>query len=528
MHQSRAREEAVPAGCLGFADKQFRATQQPKSVHLRFNIPLRSTRPTAANISKQMTPDSAKNRLLARTIIVSQFAPPFMFSGVAIALPAMGKELHAGGTSLSLVETLFLAGSLSFLLPAGRLADAGDKRTLYKLGIFGFAVFSLLIGLLSSIVAIHVLRFFQGITSAVFAATGGALLVDYVPPERRGRAFGASLGVIYAGLTLGPIVAGWLVEAFSWRGVFFFGAATLMLSFILTAAMMPSKRDIPLGVLHKPSMSLLMSAALLLVFGSAQIRHGGMGYAMLAGGVVLGIAFVRVQKLLQKPLVNVTAVMSNRLLRNALIVQMMVYFQALSSTFLLSLYLQVSRGMPADGTGRLIAIGSVIMALFAPFSGRMADSVRPTLLATVGVASVWVTGLMALWLDNASSLWWIGAMLVFQGIGFALFSSPNMTVIMNSVPPTKTSMASALAAKARSLGALGGMLIASILISINIGADKVEDHPEAMIDIVTTAFGVLVVTTGLALVVSLRGERRQQPAALDHDAVAATPIEVGP
>jgi len=454
-----------------------------------------------------MIPDSSKNRLLARTIIASQFAPPFMFSGVAVALPAMGEKLNAGGTSLSLVETLFLAGSLSFLLPAGRLADAGDKRTLYKIGILGFALMSLLIGSLSSITAILGLRFVQGIFSAIFAATGGALLVDYVPPERRGRAFGASLGSIYAGLTLGPIVAGWLVEYFSWRGVFFFGAALLLASFGLAAAMMPSKRDVPLRVLHKPSMSLLMSAALLLVIGAAQVQHGGMGYAMLAGGLVLGVAFVRVQKLLKQPLVNVNAVMSNRLLRNALLVQMMVYFQALSSTFLLTFYLQISRGMRADEAGQMLAIGSVIMALFAPFSGRMADSVRPTLLATLGVASVWITGLMALWLNDASSFWWIGAMLVFQGIGFALFSSPNMTVIMNSVPADKTSMASALAAKARSLGAMGGMLIVSILISIEIGADKVEDHPEAMIDIVTTAFGVLVVTTGMALVVSLRGER---------------------
>src|SRR2546428_675148 len=63
--------------------------------------------------------------LLVPLIAVSQFAPPFMVSGVAVALPALGADLGAGATSLGLVESLFLAGSVAFLLPAGRLADAG-------------------------------------------------------------------------------------------------------------------------------------------------------------------------------------------------------------------------------------------------------------------------------------------------------------------------------------------------------------------------------------------------------------------
>ena len=81
-----------------------------------------------------------RNRLLVWAIIASQFAPPFMFSGVA--LPAMGADLNAGATSLGLVETSFLAGSLAFLLPVGRLADASEKNTLYELGLLGFGISS--------------------------------------------------------------------------------------------------------------------------------------------------------------------------------------------------------------------------------------------------------------------------------------------------------------------------------------------------------------------------------------------------
>ncbi|MCP5046777.1 MAG: MFS transporter [bacterium] len=160
------------------------------------------------------------NRLLVWTIVASQFTPAFMFSGVAVALPAMGTDLDAGATSLGLVETLYLAGSVAFLLPIGRLADASDKNTLYKFGLLSFGVSSILIGLLSSMPAILVIRFLQGVTSAIFSATGPAILADIVPAEQRGKAYGSSMGAIYTGLTLGPIVAGFLIDLWGWRASF--------------------------------------------------------------------------------------------------------------------------------------------------------------------------------------------------------------------------------------------------------------------------------------------------------------------
>src|SRR5438309_3500249 len=133
--------------------------------------------------------------LLVPAIAASQFAPPFMISGVAVALPALGNDLAAGATALSLVETVFLAAAVALLLPAGRLADASDKATLYKLGMVTFALSSLLVGLVSSVPAILCLRFVQGITSAAVQAAGPAIIADAVPPERRGKAYGITIEI---------------------------------------------------------------------------------------------------------------------------------------------------------------------------------------------------------------------------------------------------------------------------------------------------------------------------------------------
>src|SRR5256714_4902196 len=95
---------------------------------------------------QSMAKASPAHPLLVPAIAASQFAPPFMISGVAVALPALGADLAAGATALSLVETLFLAAAVAALLPAGRLGDAADKAALYKWGLAGFALTSIATG----------------------------------------------------------------------------------------------------------------------------------------------------------------------------------------------------------------------------------------------------------------------------------------------------------------------------------------------------------------------------------------------
>src|SRR3989441_939176 len=339
-----------------------------------------------------------------------------MISGVAVALPALGSDLAAGATALSLIETVFLAAAVALLLPAGRLADASDKATLYKLGMVTFALSSLLVGLVSSIPAILCLRFVQGITSAAVQAAGPAIIADAVPPERRGKAYGIVIGAIYAGLTLGPICAGFLVDL----------------------------------------------------------------------------------------------LMKNVVLRGALLVQWLLYCNAFGSVFMLSLYMQTVLGHSANTAGQVLAIGTLLMAAVAPAAGILSDRYRAALIASCGVALVLVAALMALGLGGGSHLLHVGLVLAVQGLGFAFFSSPNMTMVMNAVPPERAGIASALSAGARSLGMVSGMLIVGALISLNLGHDPVGADPVRLVATMHASFWILAAITALALALSLPASFRSR------------------
>jgi MFS family permease len=450
---------------------------------------------------------AVENRMLVAIIIASQFAMPFMFSGVAVALPHMGTELDAGATALGLVITLFLAGSAAFLLPLGRLADATDKRTIYKLALLGFGLTSAAIGLLSWMPGILAIRLLQGVLSAALGATGPALLADLVPPERRGRAYGAMLGAIYVGLTAGPICAGWLIRVANWRAVFLVGAAVLMLAWLAIALLLPSRWPSrwrrPTGPSHASSTALVVASVGCLVAGSATLEHRALGVGLLLGGVLFAIAFVQRQRQLDDPLLDVRALMGHRVLRNALLVQTLLYTSGYCSVFVLSIYLQVSLGHAAETAGLMIGLGSVLMAVTAPIAGVLADRHRANLFASLGVAAVMICSLMATALDANTGLGFVAAILVVHGLGYGLFASPNMTMVMNSASPETLGQVSALSAKARAIGMIAGVLIGAVLISLEIGNARVEDHPAEFISITVAAFAVLAALAGLALVISV-------------------------
>jgi MFS family permease len=447
---------------------------------------------------------AAPHPLLVPAIAASQFAPPFMVSGVAVALPALGADLAAGATALSLVETLFLAASVALLLPAGRLADAADKAALYKLGLVAFAAASIATGLVSSIAAILLLRFVQGLFSSTSQAAGPAIIADAVPPERRGRAFGIMIGAVYAGLTLGPIFAGVLVDVWGWRAVFIAGGAVVLVLLAPIHFMLRANwRRPPPRAVHLPSTLLAVAAMLALVGGAATLREGALGYAGVILGLALAVLFVLLQRRVAQPLLDVEVLMRNGLLRNALFVQWLLYCNAFGSVFLLSLHMQSVLGHAANTAGLVLAVSTLLMAALAPFAGHLADRLQPARVASVGVAVVLIAALMATQLDAGSHLLTIGLVLAVQGVGFAFFSSPNMAMVMNAVPRERTGIASALSATARSLGMVSGMLIVGALVSLNLGHDPVGADPGRFVATMHASFWILAAVTAVALAVSL-------------------------
>ena len=287
--------------------------------------------------------------------------------------------------------------------------------------------------------------------------------------------------------------------------MFIAGGALVLLLLAPIHFMLPAawRRPAPRAV-HLPSTALATAAMLALVGGAATVREGAIGYGAMALGLVLLAAFFFLQRRVAQPLLNVEFLARNRVLRNALIVQWLLYCNAFGTVFLLSLHMQSVLGHSPNTAGQVIAVGTLLMAAIAPLAGLLADRTRPAALASLGVGIALAAALAATRLGAGSHLVFVALVLAVQGVGFAFFSSPNMTMVMNAVPRERSGIASALSATARSLGMVSGMLIVAALVSLNLGHAPVEADPARFVETMRLSFWILAALTAAALALSLK------------------------
>ena len=134
--------------------------------------------------------DGNRSNRIVYTIAFTNFALPFMFSGVGVTLPSMSRDLAMGGATLGLFETLYLGIAAALILPAGRLGDAGDKASFFCWGIAGFTLSTLCLGLAPNVPLALAARVAQGVSVSLVGATNMAILAETVPHQRLGRAMG--------------------------------------------------------------------------------------------------------------------------------------------------------------------------------------------------------------------------------------------------------------------------------------------------------------------------------------------------
>ena len=450
-----------------------------------------------------MAADRRRLPLIA-LIVLSQFASAFMHAIVGVPLPTMGRELGASGLELSLLDTVFLGATAALLMPIGRLADVTDKNALFKWGLAGLAVTTFAIGLQPGMALVIACRFLQAVAASFVVATSMAIVADIAPRDQIGRLVGLAIAATYIGLASGPYFAGLATTHLGWRWVFYLAAVPPLAAWALSRFTLPSRWRAPTAPVNLANSVLLVAAIATLIAAAATLGRGPLGYILLAAAAVIGAAYLAAERRSANPLLNLAAVVANRRLSQALLVQFLVYCGTVGTTFLLSIYLQVVQGRTPEGAGEILIVGPVVMAAFAPLGGRLADRFPPHLLTALGGAFILCQTVLAAFLGAGSGVVHVLAVMVFQGLGFAFFSAPNISNIMTSVSPSERGMASALSAEMRSLGMMVSMAIVTVLISVRLGTAAISTVPDAYLSVMTLVFVAFSVLTALGVAASLR------------------------
>ncbi len=402
-------------------------------------------------------------------ITATQFVLVFMLSAVAVAVPALGREFGAKAAELGLVESGYIAAVSMLLFPVTRLADMVGRGAVFLAGIVVFTVVSLLLPLATGIGPFIILRVFQGAGGAMMVTTGLVILAELFPGPGRGRALGISSAGVYLGLSGGPMLGGLITTHLGWRWIFYICAVPCAACAALALRHLPVRPSVVRGLRFDWTGAVLMALGMMLLTQGGTHFDAPEGKLMLAAALLALAAFVAWEARADAPLLDLRLFAGNKPFAFACVVQFINYAATFGITFLLSLYLQIARGMTAGEAGLVLMAQPLTQAVLSPLSGALVERVAPHRVATLGMGMGSAAMASAALLGPQSPLPLAVAILLLCGAGTAIFATANVSVIMGSVAPTHYGVASAMTAAMRTTGMTFCLVVASIALSLALG-----------------------------------------------------------
>jgi EmrB/QacA subfamily drug resistance transporter len=377
---------------------------------------------------------------------------------VNVALPSIGSDLDADLGDLQWTLNGYTLTLASFILLGGSLADRFGRRRMFVLGTIWFALASALCGLAPNIEMLIAARVLQGVGGALLTPGSLAIISASFAAQDRSRAIGAWSGLGGIAGAAGPLLGGWLVEAWTWRLVFLINLPLAALVIWVAVRHVPESVD-PTAARRLDLPGTMLGALGLAALTYASIAAGeGVGPVVITGAVVgvLALAgFVVVERTSKHPLVP-PALFASRQFTVSNIVTFVVYGALSAVLFLLVLHLQVVSGFSPLAAGTSLLPMTLIMLAFSARSGALASRIGPRLQMTAGplISCVGLLLMLRIGPDASYVADVLPAVVVF-GVGMTTLVAPLTATVLAAAPNEHAGVASGVNnAVARAAGLL--------------------------------------------------------------------------
>ncbi|MGH8622172.1 MAG: MFS transporter, partial [Burkholderiales bacterium] len=401
-----------------------------------------------------------------------------------LALPALGVDLKPSSVQLLWIVDIYgflVAGSL---LTMGTLGDRIGRRRLLLIGAVVFGIASVMAAFSTSAEMLIAMRALLGIAGATLAPSTLSLIRNmFHDPQERTFAIGMWVTSYSVGAAIGPLLGGMLLEYFWWGSVFLLAVPVMALLLAVGPLLLPEYRDPDAGRLHLPSAVLSLAAVLALIFGLKQAAQDGMSWLpalAIVGGAALALLFVRTQRTLADPLIDLR-VFRVPAFSAALAIYTLATFVAFGIFVFMVQYLQLVLGMTPLMAGLWtvpFALGFVLGSMLAP---RLVRRLRR---ADVMAGGLVLAGLGYILLTQVSRTAGPGVLvagMVLQSIGLAPVFTLTNDLIIGAAPPQRAGAAAGISETGSELGgALGIALLGSLATAVYGSALARETLPQAL------------------------------------------------
>src|SRR4051794_29197208 len=372
-----------------------------------------------------------------------------------VALPDIGRHFDSSQTTLDLIAVGYSLGLAASVLHLGAIGDRYGRKLLLLLGMGLSVPACLLAAFAPSDEVLFGARVLGGLSAGMAYPTTLALIAALWsgPGRTKSIALWSALGGAIA--SLGPLVAGALLESFAWGSVFLITLPLVVIAFPMAARFVPAhvnEASEPVDNLGGV-LSVVLVAALILAINFAPVPQKGtlaLGLAVIA--VAALVAFFIRQRRARNPLYDLH-VASRRIFWVAAVAGIIVFGSLMGAAFISQQFLQNVLGYSTLEAGAAFLPTIVFMVLVAPRSAKLVESrgARFTLMCGYVFLLLAFATMLLLW-DPGAPYWKIGLAYVFIGIGVGFAGTPASHSLTGSVPVRRAGMASGTADLQRDLG----------------------------------------------------------------------------
>ena len=449
-----------------------------------------------------------KNLILLICSVLSFFTV-FAVNAVMVVVPSIASEFHMSNIVQNWVIIIFLLVVAVLSVPAGQISGKYGLKKVTILSVILFIIISIVNVLVTSSEQFLLCRVVLGISLSFINVTSMAMIVSAFAPEERGKALGINITGVYIGLSLSPVLGGILNYQLGWRSVVLFGVPFLFVILALLLTRVDDEwitfEDVSLD--YKGS--LLYGVGMVLFMYGFTILNETLGVMLTAIGIVILVMFALMELRVDNPVFDIRF-FKNRKFLSANFASLCAYLATFAVTTILNYHLQYIKGFDSQLSGIILLVAPICQVIIAPIAGRLSDRYVPQILAAIGMGLGTVSLVLFSFLDFNTSLTFLVISMVLYGIGFGLFSPPNTNVIMGSVPPKDTSVASAAVATMRTVGQAMSMGILTLVFAFIMGNVAISPEVYPLLvqssQITCVICVVLCVASVFASLVGIRAE----------------------
>ena len=418
---------------------------------------------------------------------------------VNVALPAMSAELGGGLATQQWTVDAYLLTLSSLILFAGSVSDAFGRVLVLRIGLIGFGIASIGVGLAFDPVSLIAARAVQGAAGAFLVPSSLALITSLLQGGAQSRAIGQWTAWTTGATLAGPLLGGVFVDTLSWRYAFLVNVIPIAATFVLLTRLRGvdhRRGDARIDVLSAVLCTLGLGG---IVFALIEQPNLGWGHKEiwmpLLGGIAMFGAFLLRQRTARSPILPL-GIFTVRNFWTGNLSTFFVYAALSLNGFVVGVYLQQGAGLSATLAGLASLPATVLLIALSSPVGALSARVGPRLFMTVGPLLMAGGSALLLTVREDFDYWTqvLPALLVF-GVGLAATVSPLTSTILGAIGGGRSGIASATN---NAVARIAGLVVIAVLAVIVGGTLDLDGfHRAAVATAALLAIGGVVAYAGI-------------------------------